>query len=163
MTTRDPETQEGVSCLFLHLGCCLQAEYWQSSWTLLVTAQDEVRITRLTDLSAGLESVCMSPASLRELVHPLSDDARHHIVHSLLAASGLLAQVCCATPPRQPFNTFTTWVEYARLLETLPSPVALSIPSASALHLLMHWLKSTAPFPKFLQVSNPRAQHVTLP
>ena len=141
-----------IACLCFHLGYWLQAEYWQTSWTLLVTAQDEVRITRLTDISSGLESVFMSPSGLKDLLAPLSDDVCQLVVHCLLAASGLLAQVCCATPPRQPFSTFTTWVEYARTLEALPSPVALSIPSASALHLLLHWLKSTSPFPKFLQV-----------
>ena len=128
-----------------------------------MTAQDEVRITRLTDLGSGLESVCMSPSSFQDLVAPLCDDVRDLVVHCLLAASGLLAQVCCASPPRQPFSTFTTWVEYARILETLPSPVGLSIPSASALHLLLHWLKSTSPFPKFLQVRIPSAPQFTFP
>jgi hypothetical protein len=148
---RTHEAQK-TTLLVFNVRCGLKAEYWQSSWTLLVTAADLVRITRLTDLSSGLESVCMSPASLEELMAPLPDDTRHLVVHCLLAASALLAQVCCATPPRQPFTCFTVWVEYARMLETLPSPVDLNIPSASALLLLLHWLKTTSPFTKFLQV-----------
>lgn len=130
----------------------MQAEYWAHTWHLLITGQDGVRISWLDNPVYALESVCMSPESVTELLDGLPADQRHLVVHCLLAASVLLAQACCAMPATQPFTVFTTWVEYARMMEALPSPVDLNIPQASALHLLLHWLKSTSPFPKFLQV-----------
>jgi hypothetical protein len=122
---------------------------------MLCKARDSDRSVQLADLTSGLEAMCLSTQHLSELMSICSQAQRDLVVHVVLAAAALLAQICCVTPPRQPFDSFTTWLNYAQLLDTLSSPKSLraSFGHATALHLHLQQMPRTAPFLKFIQVT----------